>query len=256
MKTCTRCGESKPLEDFNKNSRTKDGLTPHCKSCRKAHREATKEQLSQKDRENYQKNREERLEYARKYRHAHKAEIAEWKKSYRIQNREKLATKDRKYRLANLSKILHLRRVKYASNPEKYLAQAREWSNNNVEKANETKRKWAVLNPGKASAAGKKWRDNNPDKRADMKLRRRARIAQNAVYEVSEEFLARLYSSPCVACGETQNITADHIIPVSRGGEHSESNLQPLCGSCNSSKRDLTMTEWQKAKRLRTPSDN
>lgn len=252
MKTCTRCGQTKTADAFNKNARTKDGLTPHCKECRKAHRDATKETRSIKSREYYERTRDRKLEYARDYRNSHSDEIKEWKRNYRIENRELLAKKDKQYREVNLTDIKKKRKAKYASDPEKFLLQAKEWAENNVEKANANKRKWALRNKEKASNAGKKWSAKNPEKRAEMKLRRRARIALNPVFEVSDEFLKNLYSSPCVECGSTDKISADHIIPVARGGEHSESNLQPLCGPCNSSKRDLTMTEWRKAKRIRS----
>lgn len=251
MKSCTRCGQTKTADSFNKNARSKDGLTPHCKECRKAHREATKEARSIKAREHYERNRDQKLEYARQYRNSHKDEIKEWKRKYRVEHREKLAEKDKKYREANLTELKIKRKAKYDANREKFLQQAKEWAENNVERANSNKRNWALQNKEKASNAGKKWSAKNPEKRAEIKLRRRTRIARNQVFEVSDEFLKRLYASPCVACGSTDKITADHIIPIARGGEHSESNLQPLCGSCNSSKRDLTMTEWNKAKRSR-----
>lgn len=32
-KVCTRCGQEKPLEEFNKDSRKRDGLASHCKEC-------------------------------------------------------------------------------------------------------------------------------------------------------------------------------------------------------------------------------
>ena len=40
----------------------------------------------------------------------------------------------------------------------------------------------------------------------------------------------------CQSCGATDNLTIDHIIPVSKGGGNENENLQTLCGSCNSKK--------------------
>lgn len=41
----------------------------------------------------------------------------------------------------------------------------------------------------------------------------------------------------CGECDSPENLEVDHIVPVSRGGTNEESNLQPLCRSCNSTKR-------------------
>lgn len=42
----------------------------------------------------------------------------------------------------------------------------------------------------------------------------------------------------CVRCGSTDDLTADHIIPVSKGGTKDLDNLQTLCGACNFVKAD------------------
>lgn len=42
----------------------------------------------------------------------------------------------------------------------------------------------------------------------------------------------------CVNCGSKLFLTIDHKHPHSKGGSDDESNLQTLCGSCNSRKRD------------------
>lgn len=40
----------------------------------------------------------------------------------------------------------------------------------------------------------------------------------------------------CRRCGTTDDLTIDHIMPVSRGGTNERSNLQTLCRRCNCSK--------------------
>lgn len=51
-------------------------------------------------------------------------------------------------------------------------------------------------------------------------------------------------NSTCVACGSTEDLHVDHIIPLSRGGTNDLDNLQMLCSRCNLSKGTKTMEEW------------
>ena len=47
----------------------------------------------------------------------------------------------------------------------------------------------------------------------------------------------------CVYCGSEKNLTLDHIIPRSRGGKNSWTNLVTCCQSCNLKKADRTPDE-------------
>lgn len=40
----------------------------------------------------------------------------------------------------------------------------------------------------------------------------------------------------CLICGSTSDLTIDHIVPISNGGDNSITNLQCLCRKCNSIK--------------------
>lgn len=42
----------------------------------------------------------------------------------------------------------------------------------------------------------------------------------------------------CRYCQKQTKLTVDHVIPLSKGGEHTKENVVPACQSCNSKKRD------------------
>jgi 5-methylcytosine-specific restriction endonuclease McrA len=47
----------------------------------------------------------------------------------------------------------------------------------------------------------------------------------------------------CLYCGSTKNLTLDHMIPKSRGGDSSWTNLVTACMRCNTRKGDRTPEE-------------
>ncbi len=101
----------------------------------------------------------------------------------------------------------------------------------------------------------KDWRSRNPEKVRQYRRERRARIAGNKSFFVSEKEFIKLYSSPCFECGDKGNIEIEHLIPVSRGGDNSIGNYIPLCISCNRSKHNKTWMEWRiwKLRQAKTP---
>lgn len=53
-------------------------------------------------------------------------------------------------------------------------------------------------------------------------------------------------SFACTYCGASGvPLAVDHIHPFSKGGSDDESNLTTACQSCNSSKSDKTLSEWE-----------
>jgi 5-methylcytosine-specific restriction endonuclease McrA len=47
----------------------------------------------------------------------------------------------------------------------------------------------------------------------------------------------------CGYCGSKKNLTIDHIIPRSKGGDNSWNNLITCCNRCNNEKDDKTLEE-------------
>lgn len=78
----------------------------------------------------------------------------------------------------------------------------------------------------------------HPEYSAITSLRYNARKkgAQGSYTPQEWRDLCALYDHRCLCCGKEEKLTADHVVPLSRGGDNTISNIQPLCQPCNSSK--------------------
>jgi len=78
-KRCTKCGEEKPLEEFNKDRCAHDGLYSWCKPCKKEsrrrHYEENLEQFTESRRRRYGENRERELDGVRKYHEENREQV-------------------------------------------------------------------------------------------------------------------------------------------------------------------------------------
>jgi 5-methylcytosine-specific restriction endonuclease McrA len=64
------------------------------------------------------------------------------------------------------------------------------------------------------------------------------------------------FDNRCAYCRRSGQMTIDHVVPLSRGGRHSISNLVPACRSCNKQKGSLTISEWRLAPHLKSKVRN
>lgn len=127
-------------------------------------------------------------------------------------------------------------------NPEAARARDRRFKEKNGDLIRQRNRERRRANPEPARASHARWRERNREQEL-LRLANRRALLRNATDE-TKAFIGELLSRPCDYCGATENITIDHVVPLSRGGKHEADNLAPACLSCNSSKNDRLLSEW------------
>lgn len=193
----------------------------------------------------YSANPERRREQKRQYRAANRERFRENNNQYNAARPEKVRERNRKYRAANIEKLREYDLQRRAANPEKGREYTRQYRAANPEKVRESQRRYRAANLEKINAR----RAASPERHLEDKRRRRARIAGNGVYLVTQRDLARLLNrqgGTCAWCDASESLHVDHIIPIARGGAHGIGNLQYLCAPHNLSKHTHTRTEWLK----------
>ena len=113
MKTCTKCGEEKPLTAYARDVRASDGCTSSCKTC---HSIAARERYAANQESERARSRAYRAEHrgqAAKYRAINSERIREYMANYRAENREELSAHHAAYYARNRERI----RARQRSNP-------------------------------------------------------------------------------------------------------------------------------------------
>ncbi len=179
---------------------------------------------------------------------------------YYWSNVEKVRKNNAVYRRKNRDKIRRAskKRLKIKTNRDKAYAATKKWMKENPERMRAAGLKWREKNREKERVRSLKFRNDhiedyraydrkyakdNPDKAREKSSKRRtAKTKAGGSFTVAEwTALCKKHNNRCLCCGKKRRLTADHVIPVSKGGTSNISNIQPLCGPCNSSKRDKTI---------------
>lgn len=206
MKTCTRCGETKPESEYHKAKKGKGGLTATCKECNSAYAKAwaqTPSGIASKKAadERYkasENGKTKRTEYMRS------AAMAEVRARYRETDAGQDALK--RYRAS--------------------------------EKRKEVLRRY--YESGKGKQAINRYQQTEKGKESLLRGVHKRRTAMTlTICDLTAEQWSEIQQRQdhrCAICGETKKLTRDHIISLSKGGQHTAANIQALCRSCNSRK--------------------
>ena len=128
-----------------------------------------------------------------------------------------------KHRKAHKEQYRLAVRIWISKNLEYNRIRSLEWRNNNLSRARENGRAYTKAHPEVFKAKNQK--------------RRTAKTQAGGSFTAAEwTALCKHYHNRCLDCGRRRKLTADHVVPVSKGGPSNISNIQPLCGPCNSSK--------------------
>lgn len=98
---------------------------------------------------------------------------------------------------------------------------------------------------GKRQAAHKRdyYRKMAPDKRHTLTHKRRAESYGVEHAEYSRGEILRRWRWACCYC-PARATHLDHVVPLSKGGSDTESNIVPACAKCNLSKGAKSLADW------------
>ncbi len=204
-KYCPKCNTVKDANSFYRSSSSSDGFQSYCKQCKRSYGQ-----------NEFQKEIKHKWYQRNKDTDSYKESIRKAQANYRDRHRESRNEYDRAYAKTENGRV--------------------------------TNRRYITSEKGRVAHRSSNKRYNQSFigrlvKKASSQ-RRRARLAEAEGSFTAKEFqnLCKEYKYKCLACGRSDlPLTADHVIPLSKGGSNEISNIQPLCQPCNSGKRDKTI---------------
>lgn len=220
IKVCSRCKRILVAYggNFYKIKNGKYGLASECKKCQ-----------SEKSNQWNKNNKEHKKEYMKQYKENNKDKLSEYNKKWNENNKEHKKEYDKQRYEKNKEEIKEFNKQKYEKNKEYF----KQYYENNKEEILEK---------------CKQWRENNPEKQFNKCTKRRQLeesqgngITKEQWYEMMEFFEWKCAYSGVVL---NKNRTIDHIIPLSKGGEHEVWNCVPMHRNYNTSKHANDMLEW------------
>lgn len=143
----------------------------------------------------------------------------------------------------------------YHRNAKRYIANSNACKQRNIERTREVARRserkrraLGLIDPIKSRQQKSEWKKRNPESNQTCLARRRATLHKAEINDfttVQWKLMKTVYNNSCFYCGSDKyKLTQDHIIPISRGGNHNIFNIVPACALCNCRKNNKTLKEY------------
>ena len=132
---------------------------------------------------------------------------------------------------------------------EEHKEYCRNYHHEHKEEINKRQKKYREEHKEKLSQQQKEWRENNPEKSINYIAKRRQLEEIQGKGITKEQWceMMEFFDWKCAYSGEQlnkNNRTIDHIVPLSKNGEHEIWNCVPMYANYNFSKQTKDMEEW------------
>jgi len=205
-KTCSKCQDEKPVDEFHKAKREKDGLRNKCKSCRKQHYLEHRKELLLKAKQHYSEHREE----AKQYNFEHRDEKKLYNYKHHLEHKEEENLKKRQHYLEHKEEINLKHKQWLSEHKEEQKTSNEKWRSEHREKCKINKRQWDLKHKKERNQYEKNRRETNPIVRLITIVRGRNRSAFK-----SQGVKKRLHTIESLGCTalEYQNYIQSHLKP-------------------------------------------
>jgi 5-methylcytosine-specific restriction endonuclease McrA len=256
-KICSKCKVEKPVSEFHKIKRGEETVRNICKYCSRIYNKDYCKTNFKKVSAKKKAYRKANIEKEKARDKAYKEKNAEKIKAYRKDNAERINARNKIYYRENIEKINAYRKATidvkketdkayYKLNSKKIKKQRSVYYYDNLDKIKEYGINYRSNNSIKIKNYQQSKSGKNALKKANQKrraLKVNATIEDFSPLEVFERdgYICQICKRKTRKSFKHTHLLSpqlDHIIPLSKGGEHSRLNTQCLCRECNMAKHN------------------